>query len=97
MDKTAKEINEAIKNSAMYKRYLSSKENVNTNKFLVELKNQMQELKNLNCKNSNDELVKKYYELENEYYNHILVKEYKESSEEVFLLMRDISDILSLK
>ena len=97
MDKTAKEINEAIKNSAMYKRYLFSRENIDRNKVLMELKSKMQELKNLNCKNFNDELVSKYYELENEYYSHILVKEYKESSEEFYLLMRDISDILSLK
>lgn len=97
MDKLAIEINNAIKDSFEYKQYLKAKENLNKNEHLLELKNKIQLIKNEVCKNSNDALIDEYYSLDKKYREHILVKEYEKCKEEVYLLISEISDILSVK
>ena len=97
MDKLANEINTAIKNSFEYKRYLKAKEKLNKNEYLLEIKNEIQLIKNEVCKKSNDDLIDEYYSLDKKYREHILVKEYDKCNEEVYLLISDICDILSLK
>lgn len=97
MEDLVKSINEDIKNSFLYCRYLENKKKVENDPALMNLRGKMNEIKNLNCKNHNENLVNEYYDLEKEYYSSVIVKEYQKSKEELLSLLRDISDILSLK
>jgi len=97
MDKIAKDINEGIKNSSVYRQYLICKSNVENNEYLNSLKVRMEELKSLNCKGKDEKFIDEYYELEKKYMNNILVKEYEDSKKEMYELLKDISDILSFK
>ena len=97
MDKLAKDINDNIKNSFVYKRYVACKQNVENNIELRELENKMKELKNKNCKDKNDELINEYYEIEKIYKSSVIVKEYQRAKEELYILLSDISDILTFK
>lgn len=97
MEEIAGEINRLIKNCKLYKRYLECKNNVESNENLKKLQIKMKELKDVNCKSSNDDLIEEYYELEKIYMSNILVKEYESSKREIYNLLSEISDILSLK
>ena len=93
----ANEINQMIKESAVYKRYLECKKLVEEDENLNYLLDKMKEIKDDNCRNKNDDLIEEYYELENEYYNSVIVKEYQRSKEELTSLLNDIADILYVK
>lgn len=97
MDKIANDINDGIKNSVVYKRYVECKKNIENNVELSELENKMKILKNKNCKNKNDELIAEYYEVEKRYKSSVIVKEYQRAKEELYSLLSDISDILTFK
>lgn len=97
MDEIAKEINDSIINSEVYKCYLTYKKKINKDSSLCELKNKMKEIKNKNCKDKNDKLVTEYYALEKEYKDNILVKEYESYKKEVYDLLSEVADILSFK
>lgn len=97
MKEIANEINKSIKNSEVYLRYLKSKESISNNEYLVNLKNKMDLLKERNCKEKDDSLIDEYYKLESEYNNNILVKEYMKNKEELYFLLKEISDILCVK
>lgn len=97
MEVLAKEINELIKNSDLYKRYLIYKKNIEDNNDLKELENKMNELKKNNCKNKNQELTDDYYVLEKKYKNNPLVMEYENIKKDMYELLSSISDILTFK
>lgn len=97
MDNIAEEINLLIKKSSVYNRYLESKKNVDSNEKLRELQCKMKEIKDINCKSNHESLIGEYYKLEQEYNNHVVVKEYQKSREDLYSLLKDISDILYLK
>ena len=97
MDEIAKEINKGIKESFVYKRYLFCKDNVESNQELLNKLNEMKCLKNINCKERKEELINKYYQLEKEYKNNILVKELEKAEEDLYSLLSDVSDILTFK
>lgn len=97
MKKLAKQINEMIKSSDTYKRYIRSKEIVDKNEDLAAVLREMKRIKDLNCKGKNEELIDEYYKLEKEYNSHILVKEYKKNKDELHSLLREVSDILTFK
>jgi len=96
VDKIAKEINEDIKRTEIYKNYLICKENLEKNEYLNELKTTLEIIKNINCKDKDEKLISDYYEIEKEYKSNILVKEYEKSKDDVYSLLKEISDILSL-
>ena len=62
---------------------------------MIELREKMEKIKRDNCKSRDEEKVKEYYRLEREYKDHILVKEYESSKEEIYDLLKEVSDILS--
>ena len=95
--KLAKEINEKIKESDVYKRYIISKEVIDSNEYLSGLLSEMKKIKDLNCKGKEESLISEYYRLENEYNENILVKEYRKNKEELLSLLNEVSDILSFK
>lgn len=97
MKKLAEQINEMIKSSDTYKRYIRSKEIVDKNEDLAAVLREMKRIKDLNCKRKNEELIDEYYKLEKEYNSHILVKEYKKNKDELHSLLREVSDILTFK
>lgn len=97
MEELAREINKLIKNSDVYKRYLSCKSSVENDEELNALKIKLEELKKDNCKHKNECLINQYYELEKEYKNNVLVKEYDSVKKEVYELLASVSDILSFK
>ena len=97
MHNLAQEINADIKNSNVYKRYLSCKELVENNEELKDLQCQMKLLKDKNCKQRDESLIDDYYILEKRYKSNVLVKEYEKSKNEVYELLKEISDILSFK
>lgn len=97
MEKVAKQINEMIKSSDVYVRYINSKELVDKSSDLVKLASEMKRVKDINCKVKNEDLIDEYYRLENEYNSHILVKEYKKNKDELYMLLKEVSDILSFK
>lgn len=97
MEKLAKQINEMIKSSDVYKRYINSKEIIDNNSELVQLSSEMKRIKDINCKDKSEDLIDEYYKLENEYNSHILVKEYKKNKDEFYMLLKEVSDILSFK
>lgn len=97
MDKIASDINNLIKNSVQYKNYVCSQNVINKSVELKKLKEKMQELKNTNCKERNDNLINEYYVLEKQYNEDRCVKEYQEARSELYDLIVDICDILSLK
>lgn len=96
MEVLAKRINEEIKKSALYKRYCFLKEKVENNKILNEIKMEMELLKKDICQLKNEEKKEKYFVLDNQYKSDVLVKEYLSVKEELNMLLKDISDILSL-
>lgn len=97
MKKLAEQINEMIKSSDTYKRYIKSKEIVDKDENLIAISREMKRIKDLNCKGKNENLIDKYYILEQEYNNHILVKEYKKNKDELHSLLMEVSDILTFK
>lgn len=97
MEDIAKKINESIKQSYIYKRYVLCKKNIDSNKELQLLKDKMKKIKDSNCRHNDKSLIEDYYLLEKEYMNNILVKEYEDSKAELYILLSDISDILSFK
>ena len=97
MDELALDINEAIKSSECYKRYLYYKNIIENDKNLNDIKSKMEKVKKLNCVSKSEDYVKEYYDLEKKYYDSVIVKEYQKSKDEVYSLLKDISDILSLK
>lgn len=97
MEKIAKEINESIKESEIYKRYLISKEKLDNNKELCLIRNKLELLKKENCQSKEEVLIKEYYELENKYKSHVLVKEYEKNKSDVYDLLLEVCDILWFK
>lgn len=97
MEEIAEKINFLIKNSNAYKEYIECKEKVENDEKLLKLKKEMDYMKKKNCKSRDESLVNKYYELEKEYKNSILVKKYSESKEKLSQILNDICDILTLK
>lgn len=97
MEKFAKSINNALKESSTYKHYLNCKKNVESNRALKKIKSKMEELKKKNCKSRDADLINEYYALERKYMESILVKEYESSKREMYCLLSEIGDILSLK
>lgn len=95
MDNLAREINESIKASDLYNRYLICKSNVEKNEELKEFRNLLDSLKETNCKNKNEKLINEYYEIERKYKSHPIVKEYDSLKKEVYELLASVSDILS--
>ena len=71
MEKLAKEINEDIKKTDIYKNYLICKKNVEYNEYLNGIKETLEKIKNTNCKVKNEDLISDYYELEKEYKSNI--------------------------
>lgn len=96
MEQLADTINKEIKDSFIYKRYLYLKKEIDENKELKSLKDELEKLKNVICKSKDKELVDLYYEKEKSYKKHPLVEEYLCVKEEVNDLLKDIVDILSL-
>ena len=96
MEKIAVKINEEIKESNLYKEYLLLKEKVENDKYLSNLKETMENLKQNICKSKDEELTASFYEVEREYKNNPLVKDYLLVKEELNVLLKDIADILSL-
>ena len=97
MEEIAEKINSLIKNSNAYKEYIECKEKVENDEKLIKLKKEMDYMKKKNCKSHDESLVNKYYELEKEYNNSVLVKKYSESKENLSQILNAISDILSFK
>ena len=97
MEEIAKIINEKIKESNVYKRYLESKKSLESNIHLSQLKEKMEILKKENCKCRNDTCVDAYYEVENEYLSNIIVKEYEMAKKDLNNLLVEICDILAVK
>lgn len=97
MEKLAKEINESIKDSDVYKRYLICKKELDNNEEICLLRNKMDKLKKENCNKKEDSLINEYYDLEKEYKNHLLVKEYERLKSEVYDLLLEVCDILWFK
>ncbi len=93
----AKEINDSLKNSDVYTRYVICKKNIENNSELIYLRSKLKELKDKNCKLKDEALINEYYDLEKEYKNNILVKEYECAKEEMHSLLCDIGDILTFK
>ena len=93
----AKEINESIKKSKIYEKYLICKEKVESDSNLCALKQKMKDLKDQNCRAKNDNLIEEYYNLEKLYKDNGLVKEYELCKKDVYDLLSEIGDILSLK
>ena len=96
MDELAQKINEEIKKSNIYKNYVSLKEKIENDSKLVVIKDKLESIKKETCKSRDNKLINEYYELEKEYKNNIIVKEYLKSKEELNDLLKDIVDILSL-
>ena len=97
MNELAEIINDSIKRSNVFKMYVTSKENLENNDKLNDLKNRMDSLKKENCRSKNQQLIDEFYELEQEYNNHVLVRMHKSCVSELYSLLGDISDILSFK
>ena len=97
MEKIAKEINESIKESEIYKRYLISKEKLDNNKELCLIRNKLELLKKENCRSKEEVLINEYYELEKKYKSHVLVKEYEKNKSDVYDLLLEVCDILWFK
>ena len=97
MDELARQINESIKNSDVYKRYLHNKNCVENNEQLKKIKEEMKLLKEENCKERNEETILKYYDLERVYSGNIVVKEFENSRREFYDLLVDVCDILWFK
>lgn len=97
MEKIAERINFLIKNSNVYKEYIECKKEVENDENLLKLKKEMDSMKKKNCKSHDENLINKYYGLEKEYNNNILVKKYNESKENLSQILNDICDILTLK
>lgn len=97
MEGLAKKINELIKETVAYRRYLEYKNKVECDEYLSDLKNKMMVLKKEMCKGNKQELINDYNKLEIKYKGSILVKEYEKSKEEVEVLLKNITDILSLE
>ena len=89
-------INERIKTSSVYKNYKYFKSVVAENEELSDLRSKMQELKNVICKNRNQNLVDEYYLLEKQYKNNSLIKQYEECKKDLEDLLKEMVDILSL-
>ena len=97
MEKLAKEINESIKESEVYKRYLICKNKMDNDDEVSFLINRMEELKKENCHNKEESLINEYYEMEAKYRNNLLVKEYERCKSEVYDLLLEVCDILWFK
>lgn len=97
MEELASKINALIKESLTYKVYLEYKNKVEEDKSLKVLRDEMAHLKKELCKAKNDKLLGEYNELEKEYRSNAIVKEYEKSREKMENLLRNITDILSLK
>lgn len=97
MRKLANEINDLIKQSDVYKRYVVSKENIENNEYLKDLLEKMELSKMINCKDRKEEYISEYYELEKLYNNHILVKEYNKNKDDLMVLLQEVGDILTFK
>jgi hypothetical protein len=96
MEELANRINEEIKNSTLYKNYLSLKEKVENDSYLKVMKNELELLKNEICKSKNKDLLDEYYDKEKEYLNNSFVKEYLDIKAQLKELFKEIVDILSL-
>lgn len=97
MENKAKEINQMIKNSSVYIRYLECKKNIENDDYLNDLQFKMKTLKDQNCLEKDEKLINEYYKLENDYYSNVVVKEYQKSKDELSSLLNDIADILYVK
>jgi cell fate (sporulation/competence/biofilm development) regulator YlbF (YheA/YmcA/DUF963 family) len=96
MEDIAARINCQLKSSELYKRFVSLKSQVENDETLESLREKMETIKKDVCKSKNNGLEVKYYELEKEYNNKRLIKEYYACKEELNTLLKDIADILSL-
>ena len=97
MEKISLEINEGIKSSFIYKEYLFWKSKVEADEVLIELKNQIDSLKDVICKTRDNQLIDEYYLKENEYKKNPAVEQYLICKENLNELLKSIVDILSLK
>ena len=89
-------INSKIKENYIYKKYIELKEKIENDEALMNIKSELDCLKNEICKSKESSLVDEYYKLEKEYQNHHLVKEYLVYKEELNVLLKDIANILSV-
>ncbi len=96
MEQLAKDINNKIKQSNLYKEYLFYKNQVESNEEIIKQKEVLEDLKKKICKDKNENDVEEYYKVEKEYKSNLVVKEYFKSKEELYNLLKDIVDILSL-
>lgn len=96
MEELAGMINEKIKESAIYKEYLFYREKLEKDEGLAELKNKLDEMKKLICKDKDDNMIKQYYELEKCYKSNLVVSSFLKAEEELKSLLGNIVDILSL-
>lgn len=97
MEKIAQKINEEIKKSYVYQEYLRLNKLIESDDDLISIKKEMSALKGKICKGRDEQLLQEYYELEKQYKNNIMVKEYLRSKEELNDLLKDVVDILSVK
>ena len=96
MEQLAKDINNKIKQSNLYKEHLFYKNQVESNEEIIKQKEVLEDLKKKICKDKNENDVEEYYKVEKEYKSNLVVKEYFKSKEELYNLLKDIVDILSL-
>ena len=95
MEEIAENINYQIKSSILYKRYVFLKNEIENDEFLIKTKEKMENLKKEMCKTKNIE-CDEYYKLEKEYNSQPVVKEFLCCKDEIYDLLKDIADILSL-
>lgn len=96
MEELSKIINHKIKESDLYKEYIFYKNQIDNNEIICKQKEELECLKNRVCKGRKEEDVNEYYKLEKEYKSHLIVKEYLRVKEELYDLLKDIVDILSV-
>ena len=96
MENISLEINKRILDSDLYKKYIFLKKIIEEDDYLKDIKERMDILKKEICASKDDIKIDQYYELEKEYKNSVVVKEYLRIKEELNILFKDIVDILSL-
>lgn len=96
MENISLEINKRILDSDLYKKYIFLKKIIEEDDYLKDIKERMDILKKGICASKDDIKTDQYYELEKEYKNSVVVKEYLRIKEELNILFKDIVDILSL-
>lgn len=96
MNNLTKQINELLLNDDIIKEYLSLKKEIEEDSKLVEMYNKLDKMRKVICKNKDID-SSDYYSLLEIYNNDKRIKRFNWLKKQVYDVLADISDILSLK